>query len=180
MKKNTQYLSESALISAFYVVLTTLTTIIAPHLTFGPIQLRVSEALVILPLLTPAAIPGLFVGCIISNAIGLAMGANIAGALDILLGSVATLAAAVLTRWLRNVKFTKKSRFIWDFPFVSLLPPVILNGLIVGLELSLFVPGNTFLLASLSVGISEFVVVYCLGIPLYYAVLKAKVYKDFT
>src|SRR5690554_4283385 len=107
--KDTEYLAKSALISAFYVVLTTLSTIIAPQLTFGIIQLRVSEALVILPLLTPAAIPGLFVGCIISNAIGVAMGANIAGALDILLGSFATLIAAILTRQLRNIKLKQNS-----------------------------------------------------------------------
>ena len=174
--KDTEYLAKSALISAFYVVLTTLSTIIAPQLTFGIIQLRVSEALVILPLLTPAAIPGLFVGCIISNAIGVAMGANIAGALDILLGSFATLIAAILTRQLRNIKLKQNSKFIWDFPFLSLLPPVILNGLIVGLELSFFIPDYTFIPAFISVALSEFVVAFAIGIPLYYAILKAKIF----
>ncbi|MBQ2676856.1 MAG: QueT transporter family protein [Clostridia bacterium] len=166
MKKSTFYLVKSALIGAFYAVLTVVSTLIVPYLTFGPIQLRLSEALVVLPLFTPAAVPGLFVGCVISNAVGVALGANIAGVWDILIGSAATLLAALFTRWLRNIKFK-------GMPLLALLPPVIFNALIVGFELSFFLPELSYLIGFLQVGVSELIVVYALGLPLYFAIKKS-------
>ena len=81
--KETRFLCEAALIAALYATL----TIIIPGGS-GQIQIRVSEALTILPFFTPAAIPGLFIGCITAN---LVVGA---GPLDVIFGSLATLAAA--------------------------------------------------------------------------------------
>ena len=102
-------LTQGAVIAALYVVLT---MAFAP-ISFGPVQVRIAEALCILPMFTPAAIPGLFIGCLIANLIG---GGII---LDVIFGSIATLIGAVLGYMLR------KNR--WLVP----LPAVIANALIV-------------------------------------------------
>ena len=91
-KSNTAFLSQAAMIAAVYVVLT---YVFAPF-SFGEIQIRLAEALTILPLFTPAAVPGLFIGCLIGNILG--------GAIlpDIVFGSIATLIGAFGTYMLRN------------------------------------------------------------------------------
>ena len=105
----TQRLTQGAVIAAVYVALT---LVFAP-ISFGPMQLRVSEALTILPLFTPAAIPGLFVGCLLANLLG---GCAV---LDIVLGSIATLIGAALGYVLR------KNR--WLVP----IPAVVSNAIII-------------------------------------------------
>ena len=133
MKKNTiRALATAGLIAAMYTVLT---VCIAP-LSYGLIQCRLAEALTILAAYTPAAIPGLTVGCALSNLIGLSMGANIAGAVDILVGTLATgLAAAFSWAWRRyRVK---------GLPLLSTLPPVLFNAVAVGTELALVAPQFT-------------------------------------
>lgn len=134
MEKTTslRFLTVAALIAAMYAAL----TLALPFMTFGPVQCRIAEALTILPVLTPAAVPGLLVGCLLSNSVGLAMGANVAGALDILLGTLATAVAALLTRLLRKKR-------VRGLPLLSTLPPVILNAVIVGGELTLVTVGRT-------------------------------------
>ena len=85
--KNAAFLTQAAMIAAVYVVL----TLLFRPISFGEIQVRIAEALTILPLFTPAAVPGVFVGCLIANIIG-------GGILpDIIFGSLATLIGAVLT-----------------------------------------------------------------------------------
>ncbi|MBQ4536647.1 MAG: QueT transporter family protein [Lachnospiraceae bacterium] len=112
MKKKTQFLVHAALIAALYVVLTWLSN--SMSLANHAIQVRFSEALTILPYFTPAAIPGLFIGCLISNTLTGCM------LLDIIFGSLATLLGALGTHALR--KFTK-----WLAP----LAPILANTLIV-------------------------------------------------
>ena len=102
-------ITQGAVIAALYVALT---MIFAP-ISFGPVQVRIAEALCIMPIFTPAAIPGLFIGCLIGNLIG---GGII---IDVIFGSLATLIGAVLGYMLR------KNR--WLVP----LPAVIANALIV-------------------------------------------------
>ena len=111
MNKKTMYLTHAAVIAALYVVLTFLAN--ALGLASYAVQLRFSEALTILPFFTPAAIPGLFVGCLLSN---IFIGAALP---DIVFGSLATLIGAVFT-W----KFRK---FKWLAP----LPPIAANAIIV-------------------------------------------------
>lgn len=108
--KNVSYLTQAAMIAAIYVVLT---FVFAP-ISFGEIQVRIAEMLTILPIFTPAAIPGLFVGCLIGNITG--------GAIlpDIICGSLATLIGAAGTYALR-----KQHRV------VVILPPILANTLIV-------------------------------------------------
>ena len=113
MSKNTDFITRAAAIAAIYVVLT---LVFAP-ISYGEVQVRISEALTILPFFTPAAVPGLFIGCLIANVIG---GGII---LDVIFGSVATLLGAVGTYLLRDNR--------WLAP----LPPVISNMIIVPLVL---------------------------------------------
>lgn len=111
ISKKTHGLTVGAMIAALYVVLTYLSDLLG--LAKMPIQLRFSEALTILPLFTPAAIPGLFVGCLLSN---LLIGA---AAWDVVFGSLATLIGALGTRWLRR------------YPVAAVLPPIAANTIII-------------------------------------------------
>lgn len=153
MKKNkqtsVQFIAQSAMIAAIYVVLTLM---FAPF-SYGEVQVRLSEALTILPLFTPAAIPGLFIGCLLSNILG---GCIVP---DIVLGSVATLIGAFGTYLLCN----PNSRY-YTSKFLAPLPPIIANALIVpfvlkyGYQLPFSIP---FLM--LSVGIGEIISCGILG-----------------
>ena len=109
--KKTKTMTQAALIAALYVVLTFVAN--AMGLASGAIQIRLSEALTILPCFTPAAIPGLFIGCLISNIL---VGSVI---WDIVFGSLATLIGAIGTHYLRKRKW------------LSPLPPIISNSVIV-------------------------------------------------
>ena len=107
--KRVLFMVNAAMIAAIYVVLT---LIFAPF-SYGEIQVRISEALTVLPYFTPAAVPGLFVGCLIANIMG--------GAIlpDIIFGSLATLAGAVVSYLLRKNKYLVP------------VPPIIANMLVV-------------------------------------------------
>lgn len=160
-------MATASVIAAMYVAL----TVALPFISFGPVQCRIAEALTILPALTPSAIPGLAVGCAIANFIGIA--ANPVGAWDILIGSFATLAAAVLSRRLRHLQ-------IKGVPVWSVLMPVLFNAVIVGGELSLFLPdGAPWWLAMLQVGLGELIACVGLGIPLYAAIKRTKSLQKF-
>lgn len=111
--KETKNLAIGAMIAALYVVLTYLANMLG--LASGVIQVRFSEALTILPVFTPAAIPGLFVGCILANTL------TGAALFDIIFGSIATLLGAVGTYFMRKGKMK----------YAAFLPPVIANTLIV-------------------------------------------------
>lgn len=106
----TKHVIQAAVIAAVYAVL----TIALAPISYNVMQIRVSEALTVLPFFTPAAIPGLFVGCLISNILGPY------GLVDMFFGSVATLLGAVGSYMLRNK------------PLLVPLPPVILNGIVIG------------------------------------------------
>ena len=112
---STRKLTEGGMIAAFYVVLTVLSSLLG--IANGPVQVRLSEALCILPALTPAAVPGLFVGCFLGN---LVTGCPIP---DVIAGALTTLLAAWLTRILSE-KFPEK-------PVIWTLPPVLLNTVVV-------------------------------------------------
>ena len=151
----TRSLCLSALIAALYAALTLL---LAP-LSYGSLQCRISEAMTILPILLPQAIPGLFVGCLIAN---LYTGVIT----DILFGSLATLLAALGTYLLR-----KK-------PLLAAACPVVSNGLIVGLVLS-FTQGLPLALTMLQVAAGE-VAAVALGMLILLPVLRRIDLKQFT
>lgn len=164
-KKKIEFIITTALIAAAYAGLTYLCAIW--NLAYGPIQLRISEVLTVLPLFTPAAIPGLTIGCFFAN-IG---SFNIA---DMLFGTLATLAAAILTYYLRKIT-------IKGLPIFAFFPPVIVNALIIGFEISLFYLEAKnflwgFLISALEVGAGEFIVCFALGIPFYLVVKKYRIF----
>lgn len=161
-------MTEAAVIAALYTVLT---LCLAP-LSFGPVQLRLSEALTVLPILTPSAVLGLTIGCLISNILGMSMGATLP--VDIIFGTAATLLSAVVTRLLRG-KMTVKGT-----PVLSMLSPVVFNALIVGFELTLFFGAGSFPYCALAVGIGELVVVGIAGTLLLIALRKTKLFENRT
>lgn len=142
--KKALYITQAAMITALYVVLTVF--INAFNLASGAIQVRISEALCILPVFTPAAIPGLFIGCLLAN---LVTGAMI---WDIIFGSLATLLGAIGTYYLR------KTRFAFT------LPPVIANMIVIPpvLMLAYHVPDAWWFLV-ITVGLGEVISVCILG-----------------
>ena len=155
MKENkVTFLTQAAMFAAIYVVLT---YVFAPF-SFGEIQIRISEALTILPLFTPAAIPGLFIGCLIGNILG--------GAIlpDIIFGSLATLLGAVFTWLLRG-----------HSKFLGPVPPIAANTIIVpfvlryGYGIVLPIP---FMM--LTVGIGEVLSCGVLGMIVYFALARYK------
>ena len=129
MKNKSRFLAHSALIAALYVALTYLQNFLIPGSTSWAIQYRASEALCVLALFTPAAIPGLTVGCLLFNL-------SYAGALplDIVIGSLASLLATAGMWWTRRVT-------VKGYPLPAMLMPALANGLLVGWELSLYVGG---------------------------------------
>lgn len=136
------------LIAALYIVLTLVTSLFG--FSNGVLQLRLSEALCILPAFTPAAIPGLFIGCLLSNII--------AGGVvwDIVFGSIATLIGAFGTYLLR------KNRWL------CIIPPIISNAIIIPLVLT-FAYGvpESFLFLVFTIGVSEIISAGVLGELLY-------------
>ena len=153
-------LVEAAMIAAIYTVLTYAAA--ALNLAYQGVQFRFSEALTILPVFTPSAIPGLAIGCILSN-LGSPM-----GIIDWISGTSATLLAAVLTRLLRNLT-------VKGLPVLAPFPPVLTNAVIVGCVIAVTDPAGfsvpLFAAMALSVGLGELAVCYGLGLPLI-AVLK--------
>ncbi|MBE6535839.1 MAG: QueT transporter family protein [Ruminococcaceae bacterium] len=155
MKRNakTVFLCQGAIIAALYVVLTYAVKIFG--LDSGVIQVRVSEMLCILPIFTPAAIPGLYLGCLLSNLL--------AGAvwLDIVVGPIATLIGALGTYFLRKL------------PIVATLPPVAANALIVPFVLAYgYGVEEAIPFMMLTVGIGELISVCVLGTGLYFSLKK--------
>ena len=125
--------------------------------------------LTILAVFTPSAIPGLAVGCLVSNLVGLGMGANPAGAWDLLFGPLATLAAALLTWRLRNLR-------VKGVPVLASLPPVVINAVVVGLELTLVSPVFTLQVLAinmLSVGIGQLLACTVCGLLLHAALERS-------
>lgn len=159
---STRYLTRGALIAALYVGLTYVSTVFG--LSSGAIQFRISEALIILPIFMPEAIPGLFIGCILSNIVS--------GCVlwDIVFGSIATLIGAVGAYTLRDLPI--------KFKWAATLPNLISNMVIVPFVLmyAYGVEGGFWLL-SLSVGIGEAVCGVIGGSALYYSVKDLRIFK---
>ncbi|MBQ8507460.1 MAG: QueT transporter family protein [Clostridia bacterium] len=150
MKNSTRSLTHAALIAAIYALL----TVVFQPLSFGAVQFRIAEALTLLPILAADAVPGLFIGCLIANLLG--------GGIwyDVVLGSIATLLAAIATRKLRGR------------PLLAAAMPAIFNGLIVGPVVYFAyvrAPGAATNLPALlssmgTVALGELVVCYVLGL----------------
>ncbi|WP_303202615.1 QueT transporter family protein [Raoultibacter timonensis] len=171
--KKTSYVAQAGMIAAVYAAATLITMFLLQGLAWGPIQFRISEAVCVLAVLTPAAVPGLTIGCVIANLVSLAInGTGALGLLDVVFGSLATCVGAL---------------WCWKFrsrPKVALLGPVLANALIVPAYLPILLQGLGFytipftdisldgayipmyLFGVVATGIGEALVVYALGLPL--------------
>ena len=159
MRSYSKSVARAGVIAAMYAAL----TLLARPISFGyggMFQMRIAEALTILPVLTPAAVPGLAVGCFAANLLG---GGT---ALDILAGPAATLLAAVLTRRLRQK------------PFAASLMPTICNSLIVSLVLCAASKGLPYPFAVLSIAPGEFLTATGLGLGLLRFAKRIPVWED--
>lgn len=124
-----------AMIAAIYTVVS---LVLAPF-SFGNIQVRIAEALTILPILYKPSIYGVTLGCFLTNLLGAMLGVNPTGLIDAVVGTLATFLAAECTYALKDKK-------LWNIPVWSILMPVVFNFFFVGTELAvLFFEGNLFL-----------------------------------
>ena len=190
MKRNIRLVTQAAVIAAAYVVL----TLPFAQFAFGMIQFRLAEALTVLAALTPAAIPGLTIGCLLTNTLypsGLGM-------IDIIFGSLATLIAASLT-WMLQQRLIGKGGEVtvqssgalpedrargrsdrgsgWLKQVLVLSPAAFVNALVVGFYLPFLIPDTTVTPLviggfMLSIFISECIVIYLIGMPLLLALRK--------
>lgn len=159
-QKSTRYIVQAAVIAALYAIMTILQNTLLPGSASAAVQFRVSEVLTILALYTPAAIPGLTVGCIIANISSL----SALGPYDLIFGSLASLIAALCMYALRNVRAA-------TLPVLAALMPALANGIIVGFEIEFFfIEGGfhfaDFLLQGGLVALGELGVLFVLGLPL--------------
>ena len=147
-------------------------TVIFTSASYEAVQFRVSEALTVLPIFNPAAIFGLTVGCFFSNIYGVFKNAvESSMPIDILIGSLATFLAAVLTNLIGTIN-SKKIKYL-----IGPLPAVLIKALVVGYEITFF-NGEKFFYNFLNVGFGQFVVCYALGVPLMFFLYKNNAYKN--
>lgn len=182
MKSN--YLARVGVIAAAYAACTLIALLFLGSLAWGPIQFRVSEALCVLALFTPAAIPGLTLGCVIANVMNIVIsGTGMLGMLDVVFGSLATFAGALFTWKMRR------------HPLVALAGPVLANALIVSAYLPLLLQGVGFytipfttisldnswlfmyLFGLVTTGVGEAVIMYVLGYPLARSLAKTPMFS---
>lgn len=176
MKTKTQKIVFAALIGAIYAAVTVL---LAPF-SYGLFQVRVSEALTVLPFFSGFSVWGLFIGCIVANLF------SPVGILDIVFGSAATLISAIITYFIgkSNLKFKK---------YLAPLPAVIVNAVVIGIlvnitlikdPVSAVIKGIKFNTAALWgsmlwIGLGELAACYVIGLPLLLAIDKSKVLKKY-
>ncbi|MBR2715210.1 MAG: QueT transporter family protein [Ruminococcus sp.] len=170
MKKNNRvyYLVEGSMIAALYIVLTYAQEFMVPGTTSMAIQLRLSEVLCVLAVFTPSAVWGLTVGTLISNIMS-----SSALPLDTIFGTFATFLAVALMYRFKSIRLK-------GVPLLSLFMPVLSNGIIIALELEIFlIEGpfhiGSFLYQSLTVALGEFIVCVIIGFGFY----KLLVHLDF-
>lgn len=173
------YVAQAGVIAALYAAATLVALLLLQGLAWGPVQFRVSEEVCVAALLTPAAVPGLTVGCIVANLIALVInGTGFLGLFDVVFGSLATCVGAV---WCYKMRARPK---------LALLGPVVANALIVPAYLPIVLSGMGFytipftsislegaylfmyLFGVVATGLGEALVVYVLGLPLYSALAQ--------
>ena len=175
MNKKTTYVAQAGMIAAVYAAATLITLLALQGLAWGPVQFRISEAVCVLAVLTPAAVPGLTVGSI--------NGTGALGMLDVVFGSLATFLGAL---WCWKMR---------ERPKLALLGPVIANALIVPAYLPLLLQGlgyytipftsialdglylPMYLFGVVATGLGEALVIYVLGLPLLSALKRFDVVK---
>lgn len=191
MPRSLRALVRAAVIAALYVGM----CFVVPVLAYGPVQIRFSEALTLLPVVCPEAVLGVTVGCLLANTLSFSP-------VDMLVGTLATLLAALATRRLRGVRWYPRwcGRRVQDvvkpcpadqaqlnvgrgygIPLLASLPPVLFNAVIVGAEISiLYTPGVAmagWLLNMGSVGLGQVVSCVLIGLPLLWVIERQPVLR---
>ena len=157
MRKRSKNLTRAAIIAALYAVLTHLQNLLLPGSASWAIQCRLSEALCVLAFFTPAAIPGLTIGCFLFNITFAA-----ALPLDMVVGTLATFLATLGMRLTRRITFR-------NLPLLGLLMPAVTNAVLVGWELTVYIGGG-FALNALYVALGELIVLLTLGVGLFWII----------
>lgn len=166
-KKSTLYVTQAAVIAALYVALTYVSNSLG--LAYNAVQFRLSEILTVLPVFTPAAIPGLAIGCLIANI------SSPFGIADIVCGTAASLLAAICSYYARNVK-------IRGIPVLSAFFPVLFNSIIIGLEIW-YLGAQTvelFFISALEVAAGQTVMCMLIGIPFTTAIKKTRIFETIS
>lgn len=166
MQKQVRKLTYAAITASLYLALTML---LAP-VSFGMIQFRLSEALAVFPVFTPAAVPGLILGCFLSNLLN----PQNLGPIDIFGGTAATGLAAYLTYRIGRIFWRRKKQGtgeLWIVRIAALLPPVLINALIVGTYLPFLltegdIDAAVIITSVFSIFASQTIVIYAIGLPL--------------
>ena len=164
MTRKTKHLVRAAIIAALYAALTHMQNILLPGSATWAIQCRISEALCILAFFTPAAIPGLTIGCLVFN---LTFAAALP--LDWLIGTLATFLATY------GMRATRKIR-IKGYPLLGMLMPALTNAILVGWELQLYI-GGSFWINALYVALGELIVMVTFGTALLHVLEKGHLGK---
>ena len=159
MNMRARFLAHGALLAALYTALTYLQNFLIPGSASWAIQFRASEAMCVLALFTPAAIPGLSIGCLLFNL-------SFSGALplDPVVGTAATVLAT-------SGMYLTRNTTVKGYPLLAMTLPAAANGLLVGWELAIYIGGG-FWLNALYVAIGELAVLLSLGTLLYYTIRK--------
>ena len=177
-------IAQTGMIAAVYAACTLMTMLFLGNLAWGPVQFRVSEALCALALFTPAAVPGLTLGCALANVANIALsGTGALGLLDVVFGSAATCAGALVTWKLRR------------HPALALLGPVVANAVIVPAYLPLLLTATGFytipftsisldgaylpmyLFGLVATAVGEAVIMFVLGYPLARSLARATYFR---
>ena len=162
MRRSVLFLVQASLIAALYAALSMLQNALIPGSATWAIQMRAAEALCILAFFTPAAIPGLALGCLLFNLTQVG-----ALPLDFLIGTAASALAAAAMYLTRNLRYKK-------IPIPGLAMPALFNALLVGWELSVYVGGGFWLNAAY-VAAGELIVMATLGLGLYIAIRRRRI-----
>lgn len=177
----TQYITQAGMIAALYAAATLITMLLLQGLAWGPVQFRISEALCVIAIFTPAAIPGLTIGCIIANIANMVIsGTGALGMLDVVFGSAATLIGAIICWKLKERPALAIGAFVLtNALIVPAYLPLLLQGLgfytIPFTDISIdgaYLP--MYLFGVISTGIGEAAVIYILGLPLMKAIAKIR------
>ena len=163
--RTTRILTQAAVIAALNTVLTYAQYLLWPESTSMAIQVRLSEAMLVLAFFTPAAVPGMTVGCLLFNL-------TYAGTLplDWLVGTLATLLAVWGMRMTRNIT-------VKGYPIVGMLLPALTNGILVGWELTYYIGEASFWYNALFVALGELIALLVVGTVLFYAIKSRKLDK---
>lgn len=158
--RTTRIITQAAVIAALNTVLTYAQYLLWPESTSMAIQVRISEAMLVLAFFTPAAIPGMTIGCLLFNL-------TYAGTLplDWLVGTLATLLAVWGMRMTRNIT-------VKGYPILGMLLPALTNGLLVGWELTYYIGEASFWYNALFVALGEVIALLVVGTVLFYAITR--------